>query len=1380
MKLILLAALGGLLLVPLAFAEVQSLSQVFLPGRSILDLDGDGWGDKPALSIILPDDPSAFELALAADISARANLESLAVDFGLVRRASEVGKLESLPFPILIGAKLPWVREALRERRTKLGPLGPNEGLVFLLERQGQNAVACVAGSDEALLHTGRAFFLRWPYFWEIWGRETGATYLSLESDIAGFFSRIKVALPRIVVRKAFYEFPVRPEAPNGLRSLSFDQGQIKNLTVELSFATEADRTRAREALSALGERRRRGEDTEVLSYAGCAQVTFEFSPGTHGDVIALPRTGATKRLLTPAFKERPRPERTGKEYDLLTAFSAKGFYADQDGDGIPDGLESTVVIPRKTAAGGVSELASRLMLSTAGGAFPVVLLDSEVESRRALAAPILVGANDLTLDLVKTGHLKIPALESQWGLARVVPKAFGKSSALVITAPDASGLQKTLSYFSRTFPHFDDFAQGRPQFSDASADFERFLKGEKGAAEAWFMGQLEKALLDIKGLDIESIGAEVLLPRPNERFEAAVRELLAGSVNAGSLSVTTSSLRTGRRVFEKEKEFSWEADDALALIREKIKAIGPEEAARRPLGVSLGISESPQVRQSVRDDIVRILAAAGFARPAVEVLSAYKPGFFWLTESVLPALRGKSVRRLAILFAEEKDDFTRPRRTYSEPGRWLQELYPVDEILARELGIPLESIGFEMKGPGAPVYEVRAYGPEDALVYEGRFTPRTREIPLLDVLPEWGPAKVTCGWLRIQSGEKVVLDTDLRTDLEKFWDFYQKEVLKPVYSYVMKKTNQEPTFSKQPYFKRLAVELWASEPDYRIGLDEEVCSSLEAIHDEIYFDTLDFLRGITGFDADDKELPPDTSRSSAPGNVLPSIHPSLEGGPPRVKVTFEDWPGSSPEVILRWKETGHEEITKKYVFPALKPKALTVPGFVYNGRDGRVEEMEIETEWEKEADYLTLIDILTAYRGLGAKGLVEDPFRFPALGRIKIRLSFEDREKEEVLPVVAPEPEAPPSEGHPPAPGESVVPTREIISPEMCGAIVRRLGRFPAVRSYIGGRSYEGRDVPVLEVYLPLQKYVSIPRLTTLKPTLQISARQHANEVSSTNYLLRFAELLARDKDYGVALKKMNFVFEPMENPDGAELAYELHQVEPFHSLHAGRYGSLGVDIGYQPGSKPLLPEAAVRPALYARWTPDIFLNLHGYPSHEWVQPFSNYTPYLFRDYWIPKGWFAYFRSLSLPIYGKWKEAGDELRGFIVRELDADAKVRESNRKFYDRYRRWAARWAPHMDVLEIYDGVNLFAKRRASTENKMSARTRSTYVEETPELMDETATGAWLDFLCDQGLAYLRAHMKYLAHASFELVRLEEESQDRVRITFLRGRPAGAGGGK
>ncbi len=981
MKKTVVAAAAACLVIPSGFAQVRSLSQLYAPGKAILDLDGDGFGEKPAVTVIIPDRPSAAELALAADIAARANLESLAVDFGLVRRASEAGDLRDLPCPILIGAGLPWVREALKEKGLSPGSLGPNRGLVFMMDGKDARGIACVAATDEALLETGRAFFLRWPYFWEIWGRESGATYMALESDLARFLAEAKASPAEVLVREALYEFPVRPAAADALQGLAFDQGQVRDLVVEVRFSADADRERAAAALRTLAEGRRKGLRTEVLSYPGCARLTFELWSGRDHADVALPRAGSTKRLLTPAFRERPAAD-TGKEFDLLGLFSTAGVYGDQDRDGIPDAVDSTVVVPAAAAVPGLPELASRLVLGTAGGSFPLVLLDSEVESRRSLTAPILVGDNLLTRDLVRTGRLKPPALEGSRGLVRTVPGAFGKSTALVVTAPEAPGLERTLSYLSRTFPYFDEYADGRPQFRDAAADFEKFLKGEKGGAEAYFLGRLEKIAAEFKGHDLESFEARLILPRPNGKFEEAVRRLLAAAVRTPSLTVSTTTLRTGRVVFEKEKTFTWEAEDALALLREKVKGLGPERAARTPFRVSLGVSESPTVRRKLREEIGRVLAGAGVASPEIEVLSAYKQGFFWLTETVLAALKGKAVDRLTVRFSEEIEDLSRPKRTYAEPARWLQELYPVDEILARDLGLPLERIEFEMKEPGGPVYEVRAVDAKGAVLYDGRFSPRTREIPLLGVLPEWGPVTTTGGWLRVEAGTEVVLDADIRTDLEKFWTFYQDEVLAPVYAHVMRKTDQEPTFSKQPYFKRLQVELWASEPDYRIGLDEEVCSSLEALHDEIYFDTLDLLRGITRFDPDERDLPPDASRSSAPGNVLPFIHPSLEGGPARVKVTFEDWPAAGPEMTLRWKEKGREEATKKVVFPALKPKGLALPAFVYDGRAERVEALWLETEWEKEADRLAVLDIIDAYRKLAADGLLADPFSYPRLAR--------------------------------------------------------------------------------------------------------------------------------------------------------------------------------------------------------------------------------------------------------------------------------------------------------------------------------------------------------------------------------------------------------------
>jgi hypothetical protein len=98
-------------------------------------------------------------------------------------------------------------------------------------------------------------------------------------------------------------------------------------------------------------------------------------------------------------------------------------------------------------------------------------------------------------------------------------------------------------------------------------------------------------------------------------------------------------------------------------------------------------------------------------------------------------------------------------------------------------------------------------------------------------------------------------------------------------------------------------------------------------------------------------------------------------------------------------------------------------------------------------------------------------------------------------------------------------------------------------------------------------------------------------------------------------------------------------------------------------------------------------------------------------------------------------------------------------------------------MNALEIADGLNVFAKRRGPTEARQTPRTQTTFNEQTPELMDETATGDWLEFLCSQGLAYLRAHVKYFDRAAPTVVRIEEEVRDRARITLVRKRPGASG---
>ncbi len=1360
---IILAAVGA----GLSAGEIDGLSAVFALGKGIVDADGDGLADSFTFHIIIPDQPTAQEAAAAADIAGRANLESLAADFDLVLTESQYLARKPGGSVILVGSRLAAVKKLLLKEKG-LSSLTSEQGVVATIALQGAQGLALIAGSDETLLKTARAFFLRWPYFWEIWGREDGATYPALEGELVRFLGPAELTASGITFTRALYEFPSQETPHEALKRLSFANGQIKNLEVDLALASKGNMDKAVQALRDLAKDRNEGRRTEILSYPGCGLITFHLRGESASAEVAVPRTGYPKRLLTPSYKTPARPEAKGKEFDLLGLFTTKATLADSDQDGLPDNIETCLIVPQNVAQKSLSDLTTRLALSSAGGSFPLVYLDKEIDNPKSLAAPLLIGDNLLTRSLQRTGKFKAPVLEPGQASATIVPAAFHKSSALVLSGTDAPALDALLRYIGRTFPYLTDYGKGNAQLSDVSSDIEKFLIGERGAAEAFFYGRLKKIGEELKGKELESFQADFILPRENPAFLKEAETLVKNSLKPQKVGLTAATIQSGKTLFEKTKDFSWEADDALALVQDTLKKL-----PRVPESVTIeaGLSESPGMRQDLKARFEKAAAELGAKSVEVRVHSAYKQGFFWLLEDILPRLKAGHPGRIVIHWAAEKDDFGRMKRFYSEPTRWLQELYPIDELLARDLRIPLERIEFVSADAPQPVYRVTAYDVAGAVMLNEDFDPRLRETPYLKALPEWGTVKVATGWLKITADGGAAYDAPLECDLEKFWKFYQDEVLAPVYSSILKKTGHAPAFSKQPFFKKLTVELWASEPDIRLGLDEERISSLEAMHDELYFDTLDFLRGITDIDTEEDSLPEDTTRFSAPGNVMPIIHPSSEGQPARVKVTFEEDRAPAPQLELKWKEAGHEEMSRTVVFPSFKAKALSVPALVYDGRRGRLENLTVGIELDKEEAYTELIDVIQACREISAKGLTSQALCFPGLAAVTVRLKVKDLEKEEMLPVQPPRVDtAVASRG----PGSGSAVPEGILSPEMVWDSVRSLAASGKVLAYSAGTSYEGRPIPVLEIRTPLAGYVSVPRLITFKPTLYLSGRQHANEVSSTSYILKLAERLVRDPDYAGYARKINFVLHPVENPDGASLAFDLQKLTPSHSLHAGRYSSLGLEIGYQTdAAKPILPEAKVRRDINAEWLPDIYLNLHGYPSHEWVQAFSNYSPYLFREYWIPKGWFAYFRGVTNPYYRQWQEAALALKKTIIAEMQSQADMQESNKRFYDRYFRWATRWEPHLDPLELHEGLNLFVKRTSSQEVKPIGRTRTTYVEETPELMDETAQNGWLHFLTEQGLTYLTAHIKYLAAASFDILRLEEEVSDRVRIQFFRNRP-------
>ncbi|MCS5702669.1 MAG: M14 family metallopeptidase, partial [Acidobacteria bacterium] len=360
-------------------------------------------------------------------------------------------------------------------------------------------------------------------------------------------------------------------------------------------------------------------------------------------------------------------------------------------------------------------------------------------------------------------------------------------------------------------------------------------------------------------------------------------------------------------------------------------------------------------------------------------------------------------------------------------------------------------------------------------------------------------------------------------------------------------------------------------------------------------------------------------------------------------------------------------------------------------------------------------------------------------------------------------------------------------IPPPEANAVLAVMAEYPEATTYRVGGSYLGKDVWAMDLMSPIEaSHWSHAKATTFKPTVIYSARQHANEVSSTSHVLKLAELLLTDEDFKSRLNKVNVIIHPITNADGAQLAYDLSRSTPNHMLHAGYLGALGVDVASgQWNSDPLYPESTIRVDLWRRWLPDIFLNPHGYPSHEWVQLFSEYAGWVrnrvtqSRGWWGMRGWFIPgFSYLDDPRYPRHKEAAFAIRDLITEHINAAPDVRALNERAYARYARYGFDHDNENFKLDFSDDVLIYtaikgSRASAGSRSFMARNPRVTIWSGSTEAPDETAHGAWMELVATAGLQWDKAILQYLADGNHEVERDGSEFFEGVRLTMHRPRP-------
>ncbi len=356
----------------------------------------------------------------------------------------------------------------------------------------------------------------------------------------------------------------------------------------------------------------------------------------------------------------------------------------------------------------------------------------------------------------------------------------------------------------------------------------------------------------------ISNVKAEAYVDLADPKLSGFLRERVQRELNISGVEVKAESLRAGTRCCDKDpnlhfeqpgfafhqaaptfvEDFTipWEGNRLLEAVKKVSAQVKPNQSVR----LVARVSEGPEERRTLQTQIESILVKAGAdrAQTHVEILCAFKQGYSWLMDEIAPALKGKSVGSIEIGFAKDVDS-TGERAMFS-PARWVQELYPVDEMLAKQLNMPLEKITlneFDARR-GGPTYRVRAMGADGKEILRREFKVTTAMQPYSGVMKTYEQVEVETGWVKLEAGSRTILNQRIKTDIEEYWDKYQNVVLPKVYHFVMAQAHGDLRQEFAPPFDTLKLDIHLSEPDYSLGLDKERISTLEAIQEDTFYST--------------------------------------------------------------------------------------------------------------------------------------------------------------------------------------------------------------------------------------------------------------------------------------------------------------------------------------------------------------------------------------------------------------------------------------------------------------------------------------------------------------------------------------------------------------
>lgn len=206
--------------------------------------------------------------------------------------------------------------------------------------------------------------------------------------------------------------------------------------------------------------------------------------------------------------------------------------------------------------------------------------------------------------------------------------------------------------------------------------------------------------------------------------------------------------------------------------------------------------------------------------------------------------------------------DLRYPLHENAQAKRFTLEAYPLVALLP--------GVRVTMKPGASDLHYDVALGYADGSRREARVFAPNQLGQAQDGTPELSPT----GWLRVRNADGAV-----QTDAAQSTEYQQ------AFRSIVDTVRNHPWGAHEPYFDRLEIRVDLPGMDFALPVDEEIVSTFEALHEDLYFTLLEHFQHHSGRPSGDRGL--------QPGQIIPDIR--RHDGAARVLVTLEPFAPPAP-----------------------------------------------------------------------------------------------------------------------------------------------------------------------------------------------------------------------------------------------------------------------------------------------------------------------------------------------------------------------------------------------------------------------------------------------------------------------------------------------------